>query len=241
VGGRFSALTPVGLFPALCAGISGRKLLGGAASVRDTFVAEAAEKNAALLFAGLHHAHYAEHERRVTVLMPYAASLRELALWFRQLWAESLGKAKTRGGKVMPVGFTPVAALGPADQHSQLQLWNEGPDDAVITLLTVDKSRFDPVMPRFHVDLAPPRLLARKRMSVLLRAEIEATAQTLASHGRPNGTLAIGRVTPETVGGLMMFFMLATAATAELLDIDAYGQPGVEEDKRLIRESLRDS
>lgn len=238
VGGRFSALTPVGLFPAACAGIPVMRLLDGARAMRDAFVTQAASKNGALLFAGLHHDGYTKRDQRVTVLMPYAASLCEFSFWFRQLWAESLGKARSRGGKTVHHGFTPIAAMGPADQHSQIQLYNEGPTDKIVTFLEVRNFRAELKVPKAFADLPPTAMLAGKKLGEIMQAERAATARSLATHGRPSGTLSISEITPESVGGLMMFFMLATAATAELLDVNAYDQPGVEEGKLLIKEAL---
>lgn len=230
VGGRWCALTSVGLFPAACARVPVRKLLAGAAAVRDAWLATDATEDSAMAFAALHHHLSTAQNRRVTVLMPYQSVLRDFALWFRQLWAESLGK----DGQ----GFTPVAALGPADQHSQLQLWNDGPHDAVITLLSVARPRADFKVPRAYADLAAVKRLGGHRLGAISRIGFEATMKTLASHGRPHGILEIPAITPESVGGLMMHFMIATAGTAQLMGIDAYDQPGVEEGKRFIREAL---
>lgn len=234
IGGRFSALTAVGSFPAACAGVPVRRLLAGAADVRARFAAEAASESAPLIFAGLHHDAYLRRGQRVTVLMPYADGLKELGAWFRQLWAESLGKARDRRGRVVNHGMTPVAALGATDQHSQLQLYNEGPADKIVTFVEVGKFRKDFYVPNPYKDIEGTACMAGRSFEEIIHAERAATAQALASHGRPSGTIRIPAIAPESVGGLLFFFMLATAAEAELLDIDAYDQPGVEEGKRMM-------
>ncbi|MEY4722753.1 MAG: hypothetical protein RLZZ324_266 [Candidatus Parcubacteria bacterium] len=239
IGGRYSALTTVGLFPAACAGIPVRALVEGARQVLADFKADAAKESGPLLFAGLHVDASVRRGKTVTVLMPYSAALREMGYWFRQLWAESLGKARDRRGAQVHRGFTPVAALGATDQHSQLQLYVEGPNDKCVTFLQVEKPREDFKVPVAYKDLPAVSWLGGKKFSDLIRAEREATAEALADAGRPSGTVHVARVSPESVGGLMMFFMLATAAAAELLDVNAYDQPGVEDGKRLIREAFK--
>lgn len=230
VGGRFSVFTPVGLFPAVFAGVPVRRLvLGARAEVRGFFSTEAV-KNGALLFAGLQHAAYARRFQHVTVLMPYVDALEAVALWFRQLWAESLGKKVDRGGKIVHQGLTPIVAMGPADQHSQLQLYQDGPADKVVTFIETLKYRREIVL---------PKTIGRSmKFGDLSRIERQATARSLASAVRPSGTIMLDAIGPESVGALLVFFMLATSAMGELLDINVYDQPGVEESKRMIREAL---
>lgn len=234
IGGRFSALTTVGLFPAACAGVPFMDLVAGMKEVRDGFTSSFAGAEGPLLFAGLHHEAYARRDRRVTVLMPYADGLREFGLWFRQLWAESLGKRRDRAGMDVRHGFTPVAALGATDQHSQVQLYNEGPADKVVTFIEVDRFRKDFSVPNPYKDIEGVAYMAGRPFSEIIHAERKATALALKKSGMPSGTLHVPSLTPESVGALMGFFMIATAATAELLDVDAYDQPGVEEGKRAM-------
>lgn len=238
IGGRFSALTPVGLFPAACKGIPAERLLRGAGAMREAFVNRLAAKNGPLLFAGLHVEASVRRNQSIDVLMPYSESLRSFAFWYRQLWAESLGKAKNRKGDVVYRGLTPIAALGATDQHSQLQLYNEGPVDKVITFIEVNTFRKDFIVPSAFKNIGAIGKLGGIKMSDIIHTEREATARTLASHGRPSGTIHIEKITPESIGALMMFFMIATAATAELLDVNAYDQPGVEEGKQFIHHAL---
>ena len=233
IGGRYSVLTPVGLFPAACAGLDIEGLIAGAAALREEFAAAAPEENAPLLFAGLQHEAYFAGER-ITVLMPYAEALREFAFWFRQLWAESLGKKNDRTGRVVRHGFTPVAALGATDQHSQIQLYNEGPADKTVTFLEVERFRADFAVPKPYPRLEGVAYMAGHKMSAIIHAEREATARALAKSGRPNATIRIPEISAATMGALIMFFMIATAAAAELLEVNAYDQPGVEDGKRMM-------
>ncbi|OGL72905.1 hypothetical protein A3C96_02525 [Candidatus Uhrbacteria bacterium RIFCSPHIGHO2_02_FULL_60_10] len=232
IGGRFSALTPVGLFPAACGGADIRGLVAGAGAVLDDFRRAPVNRCGPLLFAGFEHDGFVRRNRRLTVLMPYAESLRQFAFWFRQLWGESLGKRRDRRGREVHVGLTPVAALGATDQHSQIQLYNEGPRDKSVTFIEVEKFRADFAVPNPYPKVEGTAYLAGKKFSQIIHAERQATALALAQAGRPNGTIRIDAITPQSVGGLMMFFMLATAAAGELFDINAYDQPGVEQGKK---------
>lgn len=234
IGGRFSALTTVGLFPAACAGVDVAGLVAGAKDELDAFAASPAGTSPPLLFAGLHHDAYSRRGQRISVLMPYADSLKEFGAWFRQLWAESLGKKRSRSGMAVHHGMTPVAALGATDQHSQIQLYVEGPVDKVVTFIEVKDFRDDFVVPNPYPDLEGTAYMAGHSLSEIVHAERAATALALARNGRPNGTVVIPRIAPDTVGGMMAFFMLATAAAAEMLDIDAYDQPGVEDGKKAM-------
>lgn len=228
IGGRFSALTAVGLFPLAFAGVDVDSLLRGAKRVLDHSLAAPAAKSGPLLYAGLHHAAATRRGQNVAVLMPYAHALRGLAPWWAQLWGESLGKKHDRRGRVVHAGQTPYAALGATDQHSQLQLWNEGPADKVLTFVRVERFKDDVALPDPHPDIEGLSYMAGIRMSRVIRTELEATAAALAASGRPSGVLSIARVDALHLGGLMMFFMLAVAAAGELYDIDAYDQPGVQ-------------
>lgn len=232
IGGRFSALTPVGLFPAACAGIAVRDLIVGAKETDDDFWSSAVKDNGPLVFAGLHYDAYVRRFQHVTVLMPYAESLREFGFWFRQLWAESLGKKYDRSERLAHHGLTPIAALGATDQHSQVQLYNEGPADKILTFIEIEKFRSDFTVPDPYPDIEGTAYMAGHSFLEIIHAERKATAMALASAGRPSGTLVVPEISPKSLGALMYFFMLATAAMGELLDVNAYDQPGVEAGKK---------
>jgi glucose-6-phosphate isomerase len=236
IGGRFSALTPVGLFPAACAGIKVKGLVAGAKREMDGFFSDDLQATdvAPLMFAGLHHAAYVAGWGRIAVLMPYAAGLKDFGAWFAQLWAESLGKEMSRGGERVNHGQTPIAALGATDQHSQIQLFSEGPRNKVITFIETEKFRRDLKVPQPYPDTEGVSYLGGHSFSEIIHVERRATAEALRDRSRPNGTIFIPEISPETVGGLMAFFMLATAAAGELLDVNAYDQPGVEGGKKIM-------
>ena len=241
VGGRFSVLSPVGLLPAALVGIDVEALLAGARLAVERAESDDLLQNPAALYAGLHWAADTGLGARVHVLMPYTDRLREFAEWFRQLWGESLGKRADRDGKPVYVGPTPVGAVGATDQHSQVQLFMEGPFDKAITFMTVDDLGVDVTIPK-QVDpsagsgqVLPADLeyLPGHTLGELLRAEYEATSAALAEMGRMSCTLALPDLTPATVGEAIMFYQLATGYAGAWYGIDPFDQPGVELGKRL--------
>jgi glucose-6-phosphate isomerase len=233
IGGRFSVLSPVGLLPAALVGIDIEGLLGGAAQALKRAEATDLLQNPPALYAALHWAADADLGARVHVLMPYTDRLREFAEWYRQLWAESLGKRVDRTGKPVYVGPTPVGAVGATDQHSQVQLFMEGPFDKVITFVTVDDLGVEvtiPGRPGLPPDLA---YLPGHTLGELLHAEYEATATALTQRGRMNCTLSLSDLTAGSLGEAIMFYQLATGYAGAWYGIDPFDQPGVELGKRL--------
>ena len=233
VGGRFSVLSPVGLLPAALVGIDVSELIAGARRAVDRSESDNLLENPAALYAALHWAADTELGARVHVLMPYTDRLREFAEWYRQLWAESLGKRVDRDGRVVHVGPTPVGAVGATDQHSQVQLFMEGPYDKVITFMTVDDLGVDvpiPKRPKLPADL---EYLPGHTLGALLRAEYVATSAALAEMGRMSCTLSLPDLTPATLGEAIMFYQLATGYAGAWYGIDPFDQPGVELGKRL--------
>jgi glucose-6-phosphate isomerase len=233
VGGRFSVLSPVGLLPAALVGIDIEALLAGARRALERARSDDLRQNPAALYAALHWAADTDLGARIHVLMPYSDRLREFAEWYRQLWAESLGKRVDREGRAVHVGPTPVGAVGATDQHSQVQLFMEGPFDKVITFATVDRLDEDVTIPE-RPDL-PPDLayLPGHTLGELLGAEYEATSAALAQMGRMSCTLRFPELSAETLGEAIMFFQLATGYAGVWYGIDPFDQPGVELGKRL--------
>lgn len=235
VGGRFSVLSPVGTLPAALCGIDVEALCAGAAYVRDcTFVADLG-LNMAGLFATLHWRAHQQAGQGLHVMMPYSDALRDLAPWFVQLWAESLGKVDADG---MHVGPTPIASVGATDQHSQVQLFMEGPVDKTVTFLRVRDAADDVTIPALEPNERALGFLGGHALSTLLSAECRATASALARNGRPSMTLTIDTADAFHVGGLMMWLMQATTLAGALYRVNPLDQPGVELGKRLANAEL---
>lgn len=230
VGGRFSELSPVGLLTASVCGIDIRRLIAGARDMDQRCKSPDVLQNPALMEAAL-MVLTMRMGVNVSVMFPYADSLRLIADWYAQLWAESLGKNRALDGKPVHVGQTPVKALGVTDQHSQLQLYTEGPFDKVITFLKVDRFRAQTGIPHGCADIPTIAFLGGRSHNELIEAERQGTEFALWRTGRMCQTIALDSVCEETVGGLMYFFELVTAYAGALLNIDAFNQPGVEESK----------
>ena len=230
VGGRFSELCPVGLLAAAVCKIDIRGLLEGAKDMDARCKSSNAMENPALFEAGL-MVKAMEKGQNISVMLPYADSLKLMSDWYAQLWAESLGKNRTLDGKPCNVGQTPVKALGVTDQHSQLQLYTEGPFDKVITFLKVDAFRCQTPIPHGCEDIPTISFLGGKSHNQLIEAERQGTEYALYRAGRMCQTIALPEVNAQTVGQLLYFLELVTAYAGALLNIDAFNQPGVEESK----------
>ena len=230
VGGRFSELCPVGLVAAAVCGADIGKLLDGAEFMDGLCSNEDVLKNPALVSAAL-EVLAMEKGANISVLMPYADSLKYMADWYAQLWAESLGKKKTVDGKLVRVGQTPVKALGVTDQHSQVQLYTDGPFDKTITFIRVEKYRTEYAIPHAYDDIPNVAFLSGHTLNELISAECRATEHAVTVSGHMNKTVIVPEVNEFTVGELLMLFEMQTAFAGELLGIDAFDQPGVEEGK----------
>ena len=228
VGGRFSELCPVGLLPAAVCGFDIRAMLEGAAYM-DTLCSRK-ENNPAAIYALLHVLGM-KRGMNISVMFPYADSLRWMADWYAQLWAESLGKRYDISGKEVFSGQTPVKALGATDQHSQLQLYTEGPFDKIITFLKVERFRQNVDIPKAFEYIDDIAFLGGKTFGGLLNAEVSGTQYALLRAGRPHMTISLGEISEYSIGALMHFFEMATAYAGEMLGINTFDQPGVEEGK----------
>jgi len=233
VGGRFSVLSAVGLLPAAVCGVDPRELLGGAADMEQRCTTDALAENPAGILAALLHQADTEQGRPIHVFMPYSDRLRPVALWFQQLWAESLGKAVTLSGEKRHTGPTPVAALGATDQHSMLQLLMEGPQDKVVLFVSVDDVGVDIPIPERHPGIESLSYLGGHTLGELLDVERSATAEALRRGGRPNATLCLPRIDARSLGELLMLLQIATVYAGALYDVDPLDQPGVELGKQL--------
>jgi len=224
VGGRFSVLTPVGLLPAAVAGLDVDALLAGAAQCVDEVNEQGAEHPAAV-GAAMHYLMDTARGRNVRVMMTYADALERLAAWFVQLWAESLGK----DGK----GSTPHGAVGTTDQHSQVQLYMEGPQDKVIEIVEVEEHPRDLGIPEAYEDLEGVGYLGGHTMAELLNVECDATRRALTEAGHPNSTIKLGTVNEENLGYLLQALEVQTAIAGTLYGVNAFNQPGVEAGKQI--------
>ncbi len=227
IDGRFSVLSPVGMLPALLRGLDATAVRAGAVDVLEAASAgEAAPALGAALQVGLQRGRGISQ----SVLFAYGDRLAAFGLWYRQLWAESLGK----DGR----GTTPIASLGPLDQHSQLQLYLDGPWDKLFTVMGMPVAGTGA---RINGALATAfglEVLGERTLGDLLEAMHRATADTLAEKGRPVRRIELGRIDEATLGGLFMHFMLETLIAADLLGVDPFGQPAVEASKALARQRL---
>ncbi len=227
VGGRFSVLSPVGLLSAAVCGIDIDSLLAGARDMDKRVSSTDFYSNPAAVNAAINW-HYYNRGKNISVMMPYCHALKDLSDWYRQLWAESLGKCKDLKGAEVNVGPTPVKALGTTDQHSQVQLYREGPNDKLFTFLQVDEFSSD-----IEIGPAPecaPELgyLAGAKMSRLMNSEKVATEYALGRDQRPCLTVNFDRVDAGTIGQFIYLYEVTTSLAGLLFGIDAYDQPAVE-------------
>ncbi len=232
VGGRFSVLTSVGLLPAELTGISSRKILEGAEAVLNKIKNKDIFGNPAALVAVI-LLEYFERGRNIYVMFPYSSKLYLLADWFRQLWAESLGKRYDKSGKEIRWGQTPVKALGAVDQHSQVQLYMEGPHDKIFGFLEVKNKRKDMKIPEILEGYSSTSYLRGHKISELIDSEKKGTELALAKNGKPSFTYTFEEISPESIGEFFIMMEMQTAIAGEILNLDTYNQPGVELGKKL--------
>lgn len=235
IGGRFSVLTPVGLLPAALGGVDTQALVQGAAAMRDALEKSPVEQNPAYLLAATLHAWDTQKGHSLHYLMPYWSSLRSFAEWYVQLWGESLGKKTPAGQRVGP---TAVAALGTTDQHSLLQLFNEGPLNKVVGFIDVVGQGSPTAVGSASFEPGASAYLCRHSFEKISQAACAATLQSLKNSQVPTYKITVGRLDARTVGALYFLFETATAFAGELYGVDAFNQPGVEESKKLLHAAL---
>ena len=246
VGGRYSVLTPVGLFSAAMSGIDITAMLDGAALMDKLCQSDNIWKNPAIMGAALYFLSHTKKGKNILVMMPYSNALSGVADWFCQLWAESLGKKISLNKEVVHTGLTPVRAIGVVDQHSQLQLYMEGPYDKVITFWTIKRFNKDvsiidetticrgerPFALTFanniESDLA---YLKGHSLNNVMKAEFEGTRLALTEQKRPNCTITLDELSALTLGQLFYLFELQTAYAGKFYNVNAFDQPGVEAGK----------
>lgn len=230
IGGRFSVLTGVGLFPALFFAIDAQKLLDGAKDISEKLSQPQNSKEffeLAAFFKALHDKGFTQ-----TVMMPYSSLLKDFSAWFTQLWAESLGKDNK--------GLTPIPAYGATDQHSQVQLFMEGPNDKVLALIEVENFKHDFPL-KSHLTGSSSQKLAPYSLSQLMKAELEGTLAALAGNKRPVVHLKINNLDEYHLGQLIMWAECSTVLVGQLLQVNPFNQPGVEAGKKYAFEWLKSS
>lgn len=227
VGGRFSVLSPVGLFPLALVGVDVEGLLDGAGEMDARCREERLSRNPAATLATLLVRLGLDRGKRTHALMAYSNALLPLADWFRQLWAESLGKRVNLAGEEIFAGFTPVKALGATDQHSQAQLYREGPNDKVIGFLEAETHAREAAIPT-GAGIEALAYLEGSSLGSLLAAEKRATEYALVASERPNFTIRFPRIDAHHVGAFIQLWQVATAYAGRMLGVDAYNQPAVE-------------
>ena len=228
VGGRFSVLTDVGLVSSAFVGIDIQKLLDGAKSMRKRCENQDYWQNPAYLNGLLHYLFYIKEKRNISVMMPYSNPLYDMADWYRQLWAESLGKKYSLDKKEVFVGQTPVKALGTTDQHSQVQLYVEGPDDKVVSFVSVQDFTFDYKIPNIYADESEVNYLGDKNLSQLLNTEQIATEIALCNVSKPSCNVILPSINEHSLGEFIFMYEVQTVFMGKLLNINPLDQPGVE-------------
>lgn len=230
VGGRFSVFSAVGLLPFALVGLDIDDMVNGIKDMDLALKNTDIHENIAAQNALIHYLMDTKKGKNISVMMPYSSRLKYVSDWYVQLWAESLGKNKDKNGNDVNVGPTPVKALGATDQHSQIQLYNEGPNDKVINFIRVEE---------FDTTLEIPKIfeytgigyLGGKTINQLINAEADSTRVALSDYCRPTVTITLKKVDGYNVAQLLYMLEVQTAIAGELYVIDTFNQPGVEQAK----------
>lgn len=230
VEGRFSVFSAVGLLPFSLVGIDIEEITQGIKDMDLALKNTDINNNIAAQNALIHFLMDVKKGKKISVMMPYSNRLRFVADWYCQLWAESLGKERDKNNNIVNTGQTPVKAIGVTDQHSQIQLYNEGPNDKIINFLRVKEFENELEIPNIF-EYTGLSYLGGKTINRLFNAEADSTMASLIDYKRPNVTITIPRVTPYYLGQLLYMLEVQTAITGALYNIDAFNQPGVEQSK----------
>lgn len=230
VGGRFSVFSAVGLLPFALVGIDIDEITNGIKDMDLALKNTDIHENIAAQNALIQYLMDTKKGKHLSVMMPYSSRLRYVSDWYAQLWAESLGKDQDLQGNHVHIGQTPIKALGVTDQHSQIQLYNEGPNDKIINFIRVEE---------FDTTLEIPKIfeytgigyLGGKTINDLLNAEADSTKVSLSDYARPTVTITLPKVDGYNVAQLLYMLQVQTAIAGALYNIDAFNQPGVEQAK----------
>ena len=230
VGGRFSVFSAVGFLPLALVGIDIDSIVNGIKDMDLALKNTDINENIAAQNALIHYLLDTKKGKHISVMMPYSSKLKFVADWYVQLWAESLGKNKDKDGNDVQIGQTPIKALGATDQHSQIQLYNEGPNDKIITFVRVGEFDNNLEIPNIF-EYTGIGYLGGKTMNQLINAEADSTKVALTDYNRPNITITLDKVDGYHIGQLLYMFEVQTAIAGELYNINAFNQPGVEQAK----------
>ncbi|MBI5095052.1 MAG: glucose-6-phosphate isomerase [Candidatus Hydrogenedentes bacterium] len=235
VGGRFSVFSPVGMFPAAVLGLDVDALFAGCASMDARCSTATLEENPAYLRAAMHYLADTRKGKVMSVMMPYTDALRDVADWYRQIWAESLGKRVSLDGQEVFAGQTPIKSLGATDQHSQIQLYREGPNDKIITILEVKRFAKTLRIPEALGFVESLGYLRGQTMNKLMAAELKGTMDALKLSERPVIRVTLSSVDEHSLAQLLYMLEVETAMAGRLYNVDTFNQPGVEEGKKIAR------
>lgn len=238
VGGRFSVFSPVGMFPAALLGMDLNAFREGCRDMDTKCQTPDLLQNPAYLCAAYQYIADVRKGKRISVMMPYADGLADVADWYRQIWAESLGKRFALDGTEIYAGQTPVKALGVTDQHSQIQLYREGPNDKIITVLEVQRFDITLRIPNTLEHIPELEYLRNATMNKLLAAELTGTIDALKISQRPVIRIRLPRINEYFVAQLLYMLEVETAMAGRLYNVQTFDQPGVEEGKRIARQLM---
>ena len=230
VGGRFSVFSAVGLLPFALVGIDIDEIINGIKDMDLALKNTDIKENIAAQAALIHYLMDTKKGKNLSVMMPYSSRLKYVSDWFVQLWAESLGKEVDKNGKKVNVGPTPIKALGATDQHSQIQLYNEGPNDKLITFIRVEEFDTNLEIPKI-LEYTGIGYLGGKTINNLINAEADSTRVALSDYKKPTLTISLPKVDGYNVAQLLYMLEVQTAIAGELYNINTFNQPGVEQAK----------
>lgn len=230
VGGRFSVFSAVGLLPFALVGLDVDEIINGVKDMDLALKNTDIWENVAAQNALIHYLMDTQRGKKLSVMMPYSSRLKYVSDWYVQLWAESLGKEVNKNGEKVNCGPTPVKAVGATDQHSQIQLYNEGPNDKVINFIRVEEFDNNIEIPKIF-EYTGIGYLGGKTINDLLSAEADATKVALVDYERPNVTISLPKVNGYYVAQLLYMLEVQTAIAGELYEINTFDQPGVEQAK----------
>lgn len=237
VGGRYSVLTAVGLLPLAVVGIDIRALLAGARANAERCQSGDVANNPALELAALYYLLDTQKDKRLSIMMPYVHCLRLFGDWYRQLWAESLGKRRADG---TPAGTLPVVAVGAVDQHSQMQMYLESRRDKIFGFIALERWTHDVAIPLSETERSVFPYLAGKTLNDVITAEFLATRQVISDYGHPNMTIHLPALNAHTLGQMIDLYQRTTVYAGLLYRINPLDQPAVESGKKLAVQNLRD-